>query len=185
MTTNAPVGPPICTRDPPSAEIRNPATMAVASPRSGVTPLAIAKAIASGRATIPTMIPACRSAANWGRLYPSWRTESSLGRRSADEGRDRRSVLVFLLTAVRPLREDEPRPDLLMPDLSPFQGGLGGGEEGHRHQAEDDAGLHPGRLVAAHPHQGDGGGGTGHHEEDPRPVGRLFVFMDEVPGRPR
>ncbi len=29
MTTNAPVGPPICVRDPPSAEIRNPATTAV------------------------------------------------------------------------------------------------------------------------------------------------------------
>jgi hypothetical protein len=29
MTTKAPVGPPICTRDPPRAEIRNPATTAV------------------------------------------------------------------------------------------------------------------------------------------------------------
>ena len=29
MTTNAPVGPPICVREPPSAEIRNPATTAV------------------------------------------------------------------------------------------------------------------------------------------------------------
>ena len=29
ITTNAPVGPPICTRDPPSAEITKPATTAV------------------------------------------------------------------------------------------------------------------------------------------------------------
>ena len=29
ITTNAPVGPPICTREPPSAEIRKPATIAV------------------------------------------------------------------------------------------------------------------------------------------------------------
>ena len=29
MTTNAPVGPPICMRDPPRAEIRPPATIAV------------------------------------------------------------------------------------------------------------------------------------------------------------
>ena len=29
MTTNAPVGPPICTRDPPKSEMMTPATMAV------------------------------------------------------------------------------------------------------------------------------------------------------------
>ncbi len=29
MTTKAPVGPPICTREPPRAEIRNPATIPV------------------------------------------------------------------------------------------------------------------------------------------------------------
>ena len=29
MTTKAPVGPPICTRDPPRAEMRKPATIAV------------------------------------------------------------------------------------------------------------------------------------------------------------
>jgi hypothetical protein len=38
--------------------------MAVQSPRSGVTPLAIANAIASGSATIPTITPAVRSATN-------------------------------------------------------------------------------------------------------------------------
>src|SRR6266576_2870518 len=69
MTTNAPVGPPICTRDPPKAEMRNPATIAVKRPRSGVTPLAIANAIASGNATMPTMTPATRSDANCDRLY--------------------------------------------------------------------------------------------------------------------
>jgi hypothetical protein len=61
ITTNAPVGPPICTRDPPSAEMRKPATMAVQRPRSGATPLAIANAMANGNATIPTTTPAERS----------------------------------------------------------------------------------------------------------------------------
>jgi len=46
----------------------NPATIAVNSPRSGPTPLAIAKAMASGSATIPTMIPAIRSARNCSRV---------------------------------------------------------------------------------------------------------------------
>jgi len=68
ITTKAPVGPPIWTRDPPSAEIRNPATIAVKRPRSGVTPLAIAKAIASGSATIPTITPATASAKNCSRV---------------------------------------------------------------------------------------------------------------------
>ena len=47
ITANAPVGPPICTLLPPSAEIMKPATIAVKSPRSGLTPEAIAKAIGS------------------------------------------------------------------------------------------------------------------------------------------
>ena len=68
MTTNAPVGPPICTRDPPSAEMRKPATMAVQRPRSGVTPLAIANAMAKGSATIPTMTPAVASVTNCARV---------------------------------------------------------------------------------------------------------------------
>ena len=53
MTTNAPVGPPICVRDPPRAEMRKPATTAVYKPACGGTPDAIAKAIASGSATRP------------------------------------------------------------------------------------------------------------------------------------
>ena len=61
MTANAPVGPPICTRLPPKKEMQNPAIIAVNNPRSGPTPLAIAKAIASGSATMPTMIPAIKS----------------------------------------------------------------------------------------------------------------------------
>ena len=40
---------------------------AVYRPRSGVTPLAMAKAMASGSATMPTMTPAPTSAANWAR----------------------------------------------------------------------------------------------------------------------
>ena len=61
MTTNAPVGPPICTRDPPNSEIKNPATTAVISPFSGVTPEAIAKAMDSGSATQATTSPALKS----------------------------------------------------------------------------------------------------------------------------
>ena len=57
----APVGPPICTELPPSAETVKPPKTAVISPTSGETPLAIAKAIAIGSATIPTISPARRS----------------------------------------------------------------------------------------------------------------------------
>ena len=61
MMMNAPVGPPICTLLPPSSEMMNPATIAVMMPFSGVTPEAMPKAMASGSATIPTMMPAMRS----------------------------------------------------------------------------------------------------------------------------
>src|ERR1700677_2165598 len=63
-TTNAPVGPPICVEDPPKAEITKPATIAQYRPDCGGTPDAIAKAIAKGSATRPTVIPARRSDAN-------------------------------------------------------------------------------------------------------------------------
>jgi len=43
----------------------NPATIAVIIPFSGETPEATAKAIASGRATIPTIIPAIISEMFW------------------------------------------------------------------------------------------------------------------------
>ena len=59
--TKAPVGPPTWTREPPSAEIRNPATTAVTRPLSGEAPLAIPSAIASGSATIATVSPAIAS----------------------------------------------------------------------------------------------------------------------------
>ena len=62
MTMNAPAGPPICTCEPPGAEIRKPAMIAVNRPCSGLTPEAIANAIASGSATTPTVTPAPRSA---------------------------------------------------------------------------------------------------------------------------
>ena len=42
-------------------EIIKPATIAVMIPFSGLTPEAIPKAMARGKATIPTMIPAIRS----------------------------------------------------------------------------------------------------------------------------
>ena len=64
MTMNAPVGPPICTRLPPSSETTSPARMAVTMPFSGDTPEAMPNAIASGSATMPTMMPAIRSEAN-------------------------------------------------------------------------------------------------------------------------
>ena len=68
MTMNAPAGPPICTREPPSAEIRKPAMMAVTRPASGFTPLAMAKAIARGSATTPTVMPAPMSLIKRSRL---------------------------------------------------------------------------------------------------------------------
>ena len=62
MATKAPAGPPICTFDPPSSETSAPPMMAVMSPCSGLTPLAMPKAMASGRATQATVRPAPRSA---------------------------------------------------------------------------------------------------------------------------
>jgi len=63
-TMNAPVGPPICTRLPPSSEISNPPMTAVISPLAGSAPDAIAMAMLSGSATIATVTPAIRSARN-------------------------------------------------------------------------------------------------------------------------
>jgi len=40
--TNAPAGPPICTREPPSAETKSPPMIAVKIPISGFSPDAIA-----------------------------------------------------------------------------------------------------------------------------------------------
>jgi hypothetical protein len=45
----------------PNAEIKKPAMMAVNKPASGLTPEAMAKAMASGKATMPTVTPAPRS----------------------------------------------------------------------------------------------------------------------------
>ena len=58
----APAGPPIWKRLPPSSETMKPPTIAVYSPRSGVTPEAMAMAIESGSATIATVRPAMASA---------------------------------------------------------------------------------------------------------------------------
>ena len=57
----APVGPPIETFVPPRAEIMKPAMTAVKIPAWGGAPEAMAKAIASGNATMPTVMPAIRS----------------------------------------------------------------------------------------------------------------------------
>ena len=54
ITINAPVGPPIWTVLPPKNDTMNPPIMAVISPIVGLTPDAIPKAIARGRATMPT-----------------------------------------------------------------------------------------------------------------------------------
>ena len=64
----APVGPPICTLLPPISEMMNPARMAVMMPFSGDTPLAMPKAMAKGKATMPTITPAITSAINVSRL---------------------------------------------------------------------------------------------------------------------
>src|SRR6185369_2444816 len=79
MTMNAPVGPPMATRVPPNPEIRNPAMTAVKSPASGFTPEAIANAIASGNATIPTVMPDTRSAEKSLEVYP-FKVSNNLGR---------------------------------------------------------------------------------------------------------
>src|SRR3984885_15651440 len=68
-TTNAPVGPPICVEDPPKAEITKPATIAQYRPDCGGIPEAMAKAIAKGSATSPTVMPARRSAMNSRDVY--------------------------------------------------------------------------------------------------------------------
>src|SRR5688572_12945557 len=59
--------------------MRKPATIAVKSPRSGGSPEAIAKAIASGKATIPTVIPAPTSAKKVRRSYPSRKQITDFG----------------------------------------------------------------------------------------------------------
>ena len=72
ITTKAPVGPPIWNLLPPSSDIINPATTAVTRPVEGVIsehPQAMAKAMASGKATTPTVRPDVRSAKNVLRLY--------------------------------------------------------------------------------------------------------------------
>ena len=60
-TTIAPVGPETCTFDPPKTAARMPATMAVTMPASADRPELTPNPRASGRATMPTVIPAIRS----------------------------------------------------------------------------------------------------------------------------
>ncbi len=82
MTTKAAVGPDTCIRDPPSAAMMAPATIAVYRPYCGGTPAAMASAIERGRATTPTTIPARRSFRRSFLVYPS-----SSASRSAEAGR--------------------------------------------------------------------------------------------------
>ncbi len=63
--TKAPVGPEICSRVPPKSDVHRPATIAVYRPCSGRAPEAIAKAIASGIATTPTIVPASKFPSRW------------------------------------------------------------------------------------------------------------------------
>jgi hypothetical protein len=69
---NAPVGPPIWNLDPPSKEIRIPAITVVYNPYSGLTPEAMANAIPSGIAMIPTISPDNRSLRKSAALYPAY-----------------------------------------------------------------------------------------------------------------
>ena len=64
MGIKAPVGPPIWTREPPSSEMMKPATIAVQMPAVGEQPEAMAKAMASGSASTPTVTPAAASLAS-------------------------------------------------------------------------------------------------------------------------
>src|SRR3546814_16597072 len=59
--------------------MRNPAMTAVINPLSGVAPLAIAKAMARGRATIATVSPAMLPRRSRSNVYPSPRTVTSFG----------------------------------------------------------------------------------------------------------
>lgn len=56
-----------------------PAIIAVIIPFSGETPEAIAKAIANGSATIPTINPEIRSFVRVSFVIPSFNSENSLG----------------------------------------------------------------------------------------------------------
>lgn len=63
-TTKALVGPPIGVHEPPSNEMKKPATIAVGSPLSGEAPLAMPSAMARGNAMTATVMPAMASALN-------------------------------------------------------------------------------------------------------------------------
>src|ERR1700722_15958009 len=65
--TNAPVGPEIWARVPPNIDVRSAATMAVYNPCSGRAPEAMANAMASGKATMPTTKPATTLLGFWER----------------------------------------------------------------------------------------------------------------------
>ncbi|KCZ48874.1 hypothetical protein HY17_14815 [Hyphomonas sp. CY54-11-8] len=78
-TINAPAGPPIWNRLPPSSETRKPPTIAVIRPCAGLAPDATAMAMDNGKATIATVRPAMASARSLSRPYPSRSTVTSFG----------------------------------------------------------------------------------------------------------
>ena len=57
----------------------NPAIIAVINPLSGETPDAMAKAMANGSATIPTIRPAIRSLRSCSLVIPFFKREKNLG----------------------------------------------------------------------------------------------------------
>jgi len=94
MGMNAAVGPPICTRLPPSADTMNPATTAVNRPIAGGVSqgemrckssatfcgmLAMPSAIANGRAITATVTPAVRSPKKRRSVIPSFMHTRDLG----------------------------------------------------------------------------------------------------------
>ena len=81
MTTKAAVGPDTLKRDPPVRAITIPATAEVYRPYCGATPLPIARAIASGMAMIPTVIPAIRSRVKREAVYFSFQQASMRARK--------------------------------------------------------------------------------------------------------
>src|SRR5690606_41675558 len=71
ITTKAADGPEMLKRAPPVSAITKPAIAAVYNPYCGGTPLAMARAIASGIAIMPTVRPANRSLRNLRPVYGS------------------------------------------------------------------------------------------------------------------
>src|SRR5690606_32891312 len=97
ITMKAPVGPAIWMREPPNSATAAPAMIEVYRPCSGLTPDAIANAIASGNATMPTTSPAMMFGAQCSRRIRPALAASTIaikccslgsGAKAADNGHD-------------------------------------------------------------------------------------------------